>query len=232
MERSLKVLEGVDEVVVNLARGTATLTTSSGEVSAPSIVRAVRAAGYDVGVSRIRFTVDGMSCASDTAGNDRHRSPHRRADRDVHRRRYRYGDRRAPVLHRSSTLDGASQRGYEHLDRDRHPVSSPTRVKSILISTRRRQYAFFFPPRGGLLIALWVSSLSAHYGARFEPADWSIYHGVGWQVQAQNAYCDMLPDDMQPLLFQVMAPLPGGRSGMIGKGGSSRSSPSSPLTAG
>ncbi len=56
---------------------------------------------------------------------------------------------------------------------------------------------------------------TAYYGAKYEPPDGKIYNGVGWQRQAQISYQDMLPDSLQPLLFQNMSDLPG----MIARGG-------------
>jgi|GEM_PF-2429242 len=59
------------------------------------------------------------------------------------------------------------------------------------------------------LMAILSPTANAHYGAKFEPPDGKIYHGVGWQVQAQNAYSEMMPDTLQPLVFQMMSDLPG-----------------------
>jgi len=61
-----------------------------------------------------------------------------------------------------------------------------------------------------ILLTLAAVSISpAHFGAQYEPPDGNTYHGVGWQIQAQNAYCGMFPDSLQPLLHQSMHALPG-----------------------
>ena len=57
-----------------------------------------------------------------------------------------------------------------------------------------------------------ISSASAHYGARFEPADGHLYHGVGWNYHESVAlYSDMFPEDHHPLVLQVNTGLPGTR---------------------
>ncbi|MBC8465992.1 hypothetical protein H8D57_03105, partial [bacterium] len=60
-----------------------------------------------------------------------------------------------------------------------------------------------------IFFCLAISVAFAHYGAKYEPPDGKTLHGVGWQAAAQNAYSEMLPDSMQPLLHQAMVPLPG-----------------------
>ena len=62
-----------------------------------------------------------------------------------------------------------------------------------------------------LFVAIMFISLEVHgyHGARYEPPDGKIYHGVGWQNTAQIEYMNMFADSTQPLLFQVMSPLPG-----------------------
>ncbi len=55
----------------------------------------------------------------------------------------------------------------------------------------------------------------AHYNAKYEPPDGGFYHGVGWQLQAQSDYQEMMPDSLQPLVFQMMSDLPG----MMRRGG-------------
>lgn len=61
-----------------------------------------------------------------------------------------------------------------------------------------------------MIILLMEATLSiAHNGAKYEPPNGKIYHGVGWQTQAQNEYAEMFSDSTQPLLFQVMSALPG-----------------------
>jgi len=54
-----------------------------------------------------------------------------------------------------------------------------------------------------------ISTANAYYGAKYEPPDGKTYHGVGWHTASQNAYSEMLPDNMQPLLHQAMVALPG-----------------------
>ena len=52
----------------------------------------------------------------------------------------------------------------------------------------------------------------AHYGARFEPPDGQLYHGVGWNYRESVAlYSDMFPEDHHPLILQVNTGLPGTR---------------------
>ena len=59
-----------------------------------------------------------------------------------------------------------------------------------------------------LIMIIPLSSFSYH-GAKYEPPDGKVYHGVGWQNTAQTEYMEMFSDSTQPLLFQMMIPLPG-----------------------
>jgi hypothetical protein len=69
-------------------------------------------------------------------------------------------------------------------------------------------------------LILVASTAFAYFGAKYEPPDGKTYHGVGWHGASQNAYLEMLPDSMQPLLHQAMVPLPGymRRGGMTVQG--------------
>ena len=63
VEKSLARIPGVDEVAVNLALETATVT-ARGAVSAPTLEQAVGAAGYAVAHEDIVLDIRGMTCAS------------------------------------------------------------------------------------------------------------------------------------------------------------------------
>ena len=63
VEKSLARIPGVDEVAVNLALETATVTTS-GEIATPTLEQAVGAAGYAVAHEDIVLDIRGMTCAS------------------------------------------------------------------------------------------------------------------------------------------------------------------------
>jgi hypothetical protein len=58
-------------------------------------------------------------------------------------------------------------------------------------------------------LALTVAMASAFHGARYEPPDGYIYHGVGWQSAAQQNYLAMMPPEEQPLLHQMVSSIPG-----------------------
>ena len=63
VEKSLARIPGVDEVAVNLALETATVTTS-GDLATATLEQAVDAAGYAVGHEDIVLDIRGMTCAS------------------------------------------------------------------------------------------------------------------------------------------------------------------------
>ncbi len=70
-----------------------------------------------------------------------------------------------------------------------------------------------------LIISFFLGVLnvsSAHYGAKYEPPDGKTLHGLGWHGASQIAYMDMMPDTLQPLMFQFMKDIPGisGRGGL------------------
>ncbi|MBT3233688.1 MAG: T9SS type A sorting domain-containing protein [Calditrichaeota bacterium] len=61
-----------------------------------------------------------------------------------------------------------------------------------------------------------LNTSSAHYGAKYEPPDGKTIHGLGWHGASQDAYMEMMPDTLQPLIFQMMKDVPGisGRGGL------------------
>ena len=63
VEKSIKAVEGVRSVSVNLATERATIVASDG-VDRSSIASAVEAAGYHVPSERYELAVEGMTCAS------------------------------------------------------------------------------------------------------------------------------------------------------------------------
>lgn len=63
VEKTLKNIEGVKDVVVNLASEKATILTEK-PLYIEEIVRAVKSEGYGVLISRIDFAVKGMTCAA------------------------------------------------------------------------------------------------------------------------------------------------------------------------
>jgi len=60
-----------------------------------------------------------------------------------------------------------------------------------------------------ITLSVLISVADAHYGAKYEPPDGRIYHGLGWHNASQIAYCEMFPDSLQTLLHQSMQALPG-----------------------
>ena len=76
---------------------------------------------------------------------------------------------------------------------------NPINIKLFLIS---------FP---FLLLLSLHSTTFSYYGAKYEPPDGKIYHGLGWHKQSQINYMAMFPADRLPLLVQHMIPLPGNR---------------------
>lgn len=63
VEKTLKNIEGVKDVVVNLASEKATILTEK-PLDIEEIARAVKSGGYGVLISRIDFAVKGMTCAA------------------------------------------------------------------------------------------------------------------------------------------------------------------------
>jgi hypothetical protein len=49
------------------------------------------------------------------------------------------------------------------------------------------------------------------YGAKYEPPDGKVYHGVGWHIASQINYMNMFPADKKPLLVQHITAMPGTR---------------------
>ena len=64
VERALKKLPGVSEVSVNLATEEAHVVADPAQVSAATLVGAVKGAGYDAEVAQTTLAIGGMSCAS------------------------------------------------------------------------------------------------------------------------------------------------------------------------
>ncbi|MBU0507790.1 T9SS type A sorting domain-containing protein [bacterium] len=63
-----------------------------------------------------------------------------------------------------------------------------------------------------VLLATSVATAHAHFGARFEPPDGTIYHGCGWNgYDSQAYYNSMFPPSHHPLILQVVAGMPGTR---------------------
>ncbi|MBI0001053.1 copper-translocating P-type ATPase [Bartonella sp. W8122] len=63
VEKALKKVEGVDNVVVNLATEKADVT-SKNKLGIDELVQAVEKAGYEVGYQPVDLDIEGMSCAS------------------------------------------------------------------------------------------------------------------------------------------------------------------------
>ena len=61
------------------------------------------------------------------------------------------------------------------------------------------------------------STTNAYYGARYEPPDGKIYHGVGWHTASQINYQNMFPSNRHPLLIQHMIAMPGTRGISVDK---------------
>lgn len=62
------------------------------------------------------------------------------------------------------------------------------------------------------LIITFTTVTFAHYGARFEPLDGTLYHGCGWNYrESVRLYSEMFSDDHHPLVLQVNTGLPGTR---------------------
>ncbi|NQT35674.1 T9SS type A sorting domain-containing protein [bacterium] len=70
---------------------------------------------------------------------------------------------------------------------------------------KRLLYIFVF-----LSLSAIFSVASAHFGAKYEPPDGQLYHGVGWNYrESVRLYSEMFPDDHHPLILQVNTALPG-----------------------
>ncbi len=64
VEKGLLSVDGVKEVVVNLATNKATVEYDSKKVKISSLVNAVEKSGYEVVTNKVDFLIKGMSCAS------------------------------------------------------------------------------------------------------------------------------------------------------------------------
>ena len=64
VEGALRELAGVEEASVNLTTERAKVVFDSSKVTPEAIARAVKDAGYGLAVSKVTFSVRGMTCAS------------------------------------------------------------------------------------------------------------------------------------------------------------------------
>lgn len=64
ISKGLQQLPGVLSAVVNLATEKASVTYLSGETDVKEMVQKIRDLGYEVPMERVRFTVEGMTCAN------------------------------------------------------------------------------------------------------------------------------------------------------------------------
>lgn len=64
IERKLKRLEGVQETNVNFAGEQASVAFDAEKLKIPDLVEQVRAAGYDVAVTKVELGIKGMTCAN------------------------------------------------------------------------------------------------------------------------------------------------------------------------
>ena len=86
-----------------------------------------------------------------------------------------------------------------------HLEISPVKSKLFLISFL------------SLLLLGLHSATNAYYGAKYEPPDDKIYHGLGWHSASQINYQNMFPSNKHPLLVQHMIAMPGTRGISVNK---------------